>query len=626
MANYIGAAIIKLGADTKQLQQDLAGAQNKTVSALKGIGKAVAATAGVAATAIANATIAASVTLVKNITNKSVELYSSFEQSVGGTETLFKDAADTVLANADRAFETAGVSANTYLEQANSLAGSLLQSTGGNAEKAAELADRAMQSMSDNSAKIGTDIQMIQNAYQGLARGQFMLLDNLKLGYGGTRGEMERLIKDASGMTDEMNELGVTVDATSMDFGNMVNAIAVVQKHMGIAGTTIDEAYNTIAGSQKMFQAARDDLVRGLADPNADIGALFEKASKAAMAYAKNLGATIKRLLPNIATVLRDVFKEITEALPTVINEFVPMLAETILDVMIVLLDNLPAVIDAIVQALGKITLAIMDRLPQILTSLTQAILSIFVALTSPENMRVAIQSMIMLFTAIVQALPQILEQLALAQEEIITNLVDFLTDPVTIETVLIAGYELFKALVAAVPKILDLMISAWGDLFSKLWEALKNNFTEFAGKFGKGIGNALINAINSMLDFVQGFLNGPIYAINEALGALNQIPGVNIGQLSTITIGRIPALASGGLVTSPTTALIGESGPEAVIPLRNTNGWAKAIATALNDEFASDELSGGRTVNIYMTNQINNKLDINEVSQELTTLIRRTI
>ena len=622
MSNYIGAATIKLGADTKQLQQDLAGAQTKTVGAMKNIGKASAA----AAASIATAAFAASVELVKGITKQSVELYSSFEQSVGGAETLFKDAADTVLANADRAFETAGISANAYLEQANSLAGSLLQSTGGNAAKAAELADRAMQSMSDNSAKIGTDIQMIQDAYQSMARGQFVLLDNLKLGYGGTKSEMERLIADASQMTEEMNKLGVTVDATSMDFGNMVNAIAVVQEHMGIAGTTIEEAYNTIAGSQKMFQAAKEDFIRGLADPNADIGALFDKASKAAMAYAKNLGATIKRLLPNIANAVRDVIGAIAEALPDIINEFIPMLATTVLDVMVVLLDNLPAIIDALVQAIDKIVLAIMERLPQILTSLTQAILSIFVALTSPENMRVAIQCMIMLFTAIVQALPQILEQLALAQEEIITNLVDFLTDPATIETVFIAGFELFKALVSAVPQILGLLISAWGDLFSKLWETLKTNFTEFAGKFGKGIGNALINAINGMLGFIQDFLNGPINAINGALGALNQIPGVNIGQLNTITIGRIPALAAGGLVTSPTTALIGEAGPEAVIPLRNTNSWAKAIATALSEEFASDELSGGRTVNIYMTNQINNKLDINEVSQELTTLIRRTI
>lgn len=622
MSNYIGAATIKLGADTKQLQQDLAGAQTKTVGAMKNIGKASAA----AAASIATAAFAASVELVKGITKQSVELYSSFEQSVGGAETLFKDAADTVLANADRAFETAGISANAYLEQANSLAGSLLQSTGGNAAKAAELADRAMQSMSDNSAKIGTDIQMIQDAYQSMARGQFVLLDNLKLGYGGTKSEMERLIADASQMTEEMNKLGVTVDATSMDFGNMVNAIAVVQEHMGIAGTTIEEAYNTIAGSQKMFQAAKEDFIRGLADPNADIGALFDKASKAAMAYAKNLGATIKRLLPNIANAVRDVIGAIAEALPDIINEFIPMLATTVLDVMVVLLDNLPAIIDALVQAMDKIVLAIMERLPQILTSLTQAILSIFVALTSPENMQVAIQCMIMLFTAIVQALPQILEQLALAQEEIITNLVDFLTDPATIETVFIAGFELFKALVSAVPQILGLLISAWGDLFSKLWETLKTNFTEFAGKFGKGIGNALINAINGMLGFIQDFLNGPINAINGALGALNQIPGVNIGQLNTITIGRIPALAAGGLVTSPTTALVGEAGPEAVIPLRNTNSWAKAIATALSEEFASDELSGGRTVNIYMTNQINNKLDINEVSQELTTLIRRTI
>ncbi len=622
MSNYIGAATIKLGADTKQLQQDLAGAQTKTVGAMKNIGKASAA----AAASIATAAFAASVELVKGITKQSVELYSSFEQSVGGAETLFKDAADTVLANADRAFETAGISANAYLEQANSLAGSLLQSTGGNAAKAAELADRAMQSMSDNSAKIGTDIQMIQDAYQSMARGQFVLLDNLKLGYGGTKSEMERLIADASQMTEEMNKLGVTVDATSMDFGNMVNAIAVVQEHMGIAGTTIEEAYNTISGSQKMFQAAKEDFIRGLADPNADIGALFEKASKAAMAYAKNIGATIKRLLPNIANAVRDVIGAIAEALPDIINEFIPMMATTVLDVMVVLLDNLPAIIDALVQAMDKIVLAIMERLPQILTSLTQAILSIFVALTSPENMRVAIQCMIMLFTAIVQALPQILEQLAFAQEEIITNLVDFLTDPVTIETVFIAGFELFKALVSAVPQILGLLISAWGDLFSKLWETLKTNFTEFAAKFGKGIGNALINAINGMLGFIQDFLNGPINAINGALGALNQIPGVNIGQLNTIAIGRIPALAAGGLVTSPTTALIGEAGPEAVIPLRNTNSWAKAIATALSEEFASDELSGGRTVNIYMTNQINNKLDINEVSQELTTLIRRTI
>lgn len=622
MANYIGAATIKLGADTKQLQQDLAGAQSKTTSALKVIGKAGAATA----VGIASAAFSASVELVKNITNKSVELYSSFEQSVGGTETLFKDAADTVLANADRAFETAGISANTYLEQANSLAGSLLQSTGGNAEKAAELADRAMQSMSDNSAKIGTDITMIQNAYQSLARGQFMLLDNLKLGYGGTKSEMERLIADASQMTDEMDKLGVTVDATSMDFGNMVNAIAVVQEHMGIAGTTIDEAYNTIAGSQKMFQAARDDLIRGLADPNADIGALFEKASKAALAYAKNIGATIKRILPNIGSALRDILGAIAEALPTIISEFVPMLVNTVLDVLVVLLDQLPAIISAIVQALDKIALAVMQRLPEILTSLVKGILSIFVALTEPENLRVAIQSMLMLFTAIVQALPQILQAFLEVQDEIIKNLVEFFTDPATIETLLTAAVTLFMALVDAVPAIFNALKDAWASLFGKLWEDLKRGFTEFTFNFGKALGNALINAINGVLAFVEEFINGPIDAINGALNALNQIPGVNIGAMQRIALARLPALAQGGLVTSPTTALIGEAGPEAVIPLRNTNGWAKAIATALNDEFASDELSGGRTVNIYMTNQINNKLDINEVAQELTTLIRRTI
>lgn len=622
MANYIGAATIKLGADTKTLQQDLATAQTKTVGALKNIGKTSAAVAGT----IATAALAASVEIVKGITKQSVELYSTFEQAVGGTETLFKDASDTVLKNADQAFEQAGISASNYLEQVNSLAGALMQSTGGNAEEAAKLADRAMQSISDNSAKIGTDITMVQNAYQSLARGQFMLLDNLKLGYGGTKGEMERLIQDASQMTDEMNKLGVTVDATSMDFGNMVNAIAVVQEHMGIAGTTVAEAYNTISGSQKMFQAAKEDLIRGLADPNADIGALFDKASKAALSYAKNIGNTIKRMLPNIGNALRDVLGAISEALPTVISEFVPMLVNTVLDVLVILLDQLPAIISALVQALDKIAVAVMQKLPEILTSLIKGILSIFVALTEPENLRVAIQSLLTLFTSIVQALPQILQAFLEVQDEIIKNLVEFFTDPATIETLLTAAVTLFMALVDAVPEIFNALKDAWASLFGKLWEDLKRGFTEFTFNFGKALGNALVNAINGVLAFIEKFINGPIDAINGALNALNQIPGVNIGAMQHITLARLPALAQGGVVTGPTTALIGEAGPEAVIPLRNSSNWAKAIASALSDEFASDGLSGGRTVNVYMNNQINSKLDINEVAQELTTLIRRTI
>lgn len=622
MADTIGTAIIKLRADSKDLNKDLNAAEATTKSKLGAVGKGIAAGAAtIAATAIATATKA-----VATITEKSGELYAAFEQSVGGTETLFKDAADTVLANADRAFETAGISANKYLEQANSLAGALMQSTGENAEEAAILADRAMQSMSDNAAKIGTDITMIQNAYQGLARGQFMLLDNLKLGYGGTKGEMERLIEDASKMTDEMNKLGVTVDATSMDFGNMVNAIAVVQEHMGIAGTTIDEAYNTISGSQKMLKASIEDFMRGLADPNADFNAIFENMTKSAMAFAGNIGKMLQRLLPNIAKAIKSVASEIAKALPEVIQQVIPLFADTIMEVAITLLDNGPAILDAIWKALGFIVSSLIDKLPELLAGIVKTVLGLVTMLTKPENLQLFFRASLMLFTELIRAIPLIYQQLAEAMPEIIKGIVQFLTDPATLESIIMAGVSLFMALVEAVPLIANALLEAFGSLFGGLWESLKSTFQSFAGNFGKSIGNLLISAMNSVIGFIESVLNGPINAINGMLDALNSVPGINVQKLNTVQLGRIEYLASGGVVNGATPAIIGEAGPEAVIPLTKDNGWARAIAGALAEEFSSDELSGGRTVNIYMTNQINNKLDINEVSRELVTQIRRAI
>lgn len=622
MANTIGTAVIKLRADSKDLSKDLNAAEATTKSKLGMLGKGVAAGAAtIAATAIAAAT-----KIVTAVTAKSSELYAAFEQSVGGTETLFKDAADTVLANADRAFETAGISANTYLEQANSLAGSLLQSTGGNAAKAAELADRAMQSMSDNAAKIGTDITMIQNAYAGLARGQFMLLDNLKLGYGGTRGEMERLIQDASQMTDEMAKLGVTVDATSMDFGNMVNAIAVVQEHMGIAGTTINEAYNTISGSQKMLKASIEDFTRGLADPNADFNALFDNMAKSAMAYAQNIGKMLQRLLPNIVKAVKAIATEIVKALPTIIEQVIPLFSDAIMDVAVVLLDNGPAILDAVLKTTLMVVQSLISRLPELLAGIVKTILGVVTALTKPENLQLIFQAALTLFVELVRAIPLVLNQLILALPQIINSIITFLTDPKTIEMLVVASVQLFMALVQAIPQIFNALVEAFGTLFSRLWESLKNKFQEFAGNFGKGIGNILIGAMNQVIGFIESVLNGPINAINGVLDTLNAIPGVDIAKLSTITLGRIQYLADGGIVNRATPAIIGEAGPEAVIPLKNDNGWARVIAGAIADEFATGELTGGRTVNIYMTNQINNKLDINEISRELVTSIRRAI
>lgn len=622
MANTIGTAVIKLRADSKDLKKDLSAAEATTKSELGAIGKGI----GAAAASVAAVAVAAATKAVTAITAKSSELYSAFEQSVGGTETLFKDAADTVLANADRAFETAGISANTYLEQANSLAGALMQSTGENAEEAAKLADRAMQSMSDNAAKIGTDITMIQSAYQGLARGQFMLLDNLKLGYGGTRGEMERLIQDASQMTDEMNKLGVTVDATSMDFGNMVNAIAVVQEHMGIAGTTINEAYNTISGSQKMLKASIEDFTRGLADPNADFNALFDNMTKSAMAYAQNIGKMLQRLLPNITKAIKAIATELVKALPTIIEQVIPLFADTIMDVAVVLLDSGPAILNAAWSAILYAVNSIIAKLPEFIGALTNTLVGIVQALFTGNNLRLLVQAALGILTAFFQALPQIITAIVGALPDIITGIVDFLTNPDTIMMLMEASLQLFMAIVACVPQILPPLFEAFINLISSLWTTLQSSLTGFFTDFGKGIGNIFIRAINQIITWIEDAINGPINAINGALDALNSVPGININHISTIQFGRLQELATGGVVNRATPAIIGEAGAEAVIPLERDNGWAKAIAGQLASAFEAEDIGGGRTINIYMNNTIDSKLNIDEISRELVTSIRRAI
>lgn len=620
--NVVGSASISLRADTKQLASDLNSAESTTKSKLSTMASYAAKSASLAAVAITTA----ATTAVAGIISKSSELYSSFEQSVGGTETLFKDASDEVLKNADNAFKTAAISADQYLQNVNSFAGALMQSTGENAKEAAELADLAMQSMADNSAKIGTDITMVQNAYQSLARGQYMLLDNLKLGYGGTRGEMERLIKDASGMTDEMNKLGVTVDATSMDFGNMIKAIAVVQEHMGIAGTTINEAYNTIEGSQKMLKASISDFLRGLADPTADLGQLFDNLTDSALAFGKNIFEMLKRLLPNISTAIKKLGDFLGENLPGIIQDVVPILIETIIDVADSLISYAPQIVDALIKASTQIIISLAQKLPEILSTVVTAILGIVNVLLQPENLLLITQAFFELLLGIVRAIPQIIVAFNEAMPALLDTIIEMLTSTEFYEMLFKAAVLLFMAIVEALPQILGSLIEAWKKIFGKLWEITKGLFQDFAANFGKGISNAIIGGLNKMLDFVQNTINAPINAINGALDAINQIPGVSIQHINQLQLARIPMLASGGLITGPTTALIGEAGPEAVIPLQNTNSWAKALASAITDEFSSDGFSGGQTVNVYVQNTINSKLDIEEVSRELVTQIRRAI
>ena len=222
-------------------------------SAASSIGKAF--TAAAKAAAVGFGAAAAAVAAVRK---SALNAYADYEQLVGGVETLFGNASDKVLQNANRAFQTAGLSANEYMETVTSFSASLLQSVGKDTKKAAEYADQALVDMSDNANKMGSNMQDIQNAYQGFAKQNYTMLDNLKLGYGGTKEEMERLIADANKVKQANGEMA---DLSIDSFADITEAIHIVQTEMGITGTTAKEASTTIQGSVGMMKADRKSVV-----------------------------------------------------------------------------------------------------------------------------------------------------------------------------------------------------------------------------------------------------------------------------------------------------------------------------------------------------------------------------
>lgn len=229
---------------------------------------------------------------------QAVDAYSAYQQAVGGIDTLFKKSSSQVQKYAADAYKNAGMSANDYMSQVTSFAASLIQSTGGNTKKAAELANTAMQDISDNANKMGTDAEMLQQTYQSLSRGNYAMLDNLKLGYGGTKSEMERLMKDAEKMTGEHYTLG--------DFGDTVKAIHAVQNKLDITGTTAKEASTTIEGSLKSAESAWQNWITGLGNPDADMGDLTAKLADSLKTVADNVVPTIGNVFGNLGTLILD--------------------------------------------------------------------------------------------------------------------------------------------------------------------------------------------------------------------------------------------------------------------------------------------------------------------------------
>ena len=298
---------------------------------------------------------------IKSLISGAVEGYGEYEQLVGGVETLFQGSAETVIKNAETAYKTAGLSANAYMETVTSFSASLLQSMGNDTEAAAKKADQAITDMSDNANKMGTDMQSIQNAYQGFAKQNYTMLDNLKLGYGGTKSEMERLIADANALNAAQ---GNYTNYTIESYADIVDAIHTVQTEMGITGTTALEASTTVEGSINAMKAAYENFVTGLGNENADIGALTEELIQSAGTVAKNV-------LPVIENVLQNIAETVKEQGPDMITKFVAYATE-----------KLPEILKLGIQLVVSLVKGLAQNLPELLRgvlALVDAIIEAFV-------------------------------------------------------------------------------------------------------------------------------------------------------------------------------------------------------------------------------------------------------
>ena len=265
-----------------------------------------------------------------DIGKASLSSYADYEQLVGGVETLYKDSAGIIEGYAKDAYKNVGLSANEYMETSTSFAAALVSSLGGDTQKAAEMANTAISDMSDNANKMGTNISSIQDAYNGFAKQNYTMLDNLKLGYGGTQAEMKRLIKEAAAMKDTQAELGVTVDATSMSYANIVQAIHVVQANMDIMGTTSKEAATTIQGSTASMKSAWENLLTGIADPEQDVQQLINNFVDSLLTAAQNILPRIQEIVPTLINAMTEIGAQLAPVVSTVIESMMPTVVEGI--------------------------------------------------------------------------------------------------------------------------------------------------------------------------------------------------------------------------------------------------------------------------------------------------------
>lgn len=501
---------VKIGADTSGAEKGIDDVGKKTSSLGSKVSKGLGVTAKVVGAAVSAA--AGGVAALATAATKS---YGDYEQLVGGVETLFKESQDVVMEYANNAYKTAGLSANEYMETVTGFSASLLQSLGGDTEKAAKYADMAITDMSDNANKMGTDMSSIQYAYQGFAKQNYTMLDNLKLGYGGTKEEMERLLSDAQKLS------GVEYDISS--YADIVDAIHVVQTEMGITGTTAKEAATTIQGSVSAMKSAWKNLVIGIADDNQDFNKLVNNFVDSAVTAGNNI-------IPRIETSIKGIAKLVSSASQSII----PLAVDTIVNA-------LPDVVSAGASLIGSLANAITNSLPTLVASAGDIVLELINGITAKSGDIVSSGATIV--TDLAEGISEFAVNLIPAVTTLSYTLWEELTNPSTLSSIMGAALQIIMSLVEGLMEALPIILQSApviiGNLVAGLIVMLPqiiNAGIEILMSLVNGILNAIPSLVAAIPTITMAIVNGILTNLDEIILAAIQITlSIAMGMIEAI-------------------------------------------------------------------------------------------
>lgn len=474
--------VAKITLDSSEYEKGIKGAEEGT-SALSSKWSAFGKVAGVAGAA-AVAAIGAAAVGVGKLTKKSIEAYANYEQLAGGVKKLYGDASDEVMKFANQAYKTSGMSANQYMEQATSFSAALINSLNGDASKAAKQTDVAMRAISDNFNTFGGDIQNVQNAFQGFAKQNYSMLDNLKLGYGGTKGEMARLVDDAN---EYAKTIGMAGDLSMDSFSDIVTAIDLIQQKQGIAGTTAKEAATTIEGSLNMTKAAWENLVAGFANPDADLGQLMDNlvvaivGDKEGEGLLNNIIPAVQRAVEGVGKFLQAAIPALSEQLPSLIEAFLPVIIQSIV-----------TLVTSLIQALPSIVMTLANMMPQLVQMVTTAIINALIAVT-PVIVKQAPAMVKAFATALINSIGIVVN----AGISLIASLSGAILNGLST----LAGKAVSKAkqIPSKIKDGLGSLYSAGSNLIAGLWNGIKAKFDSVIAKV-KALAAKLPSAVKKVL------------------------------------------------------------------------------------------------------------------------------